>query len=79
MTDPTRPGAYLLSFELKSEVEHFRRHVGGSDRKRWKELVPKELKKLANARAAMEAELRHEGITIDDKYVDPPVPDYLDK
>lgn len=79
MTDPTKPGAYLLSFDLKSEAEHFRRHAGGADRKRWKQLVPMELEQLAKARAEMEAELRKEGIAIDDHYVDPPVPDHLKK
>lgn len=79
MTDPAKPGAYLLSFDLKSEDEHFRRNVEGSDRKRWRELVPKELKKLANARAAMEAELQQKGIAIDNEYVDPPLPNYFNR
>lgn len=77
LTDPAKPGAYLLSFDLMSETEHFRRHAGGGARQRWKEVVPKELKVLAKARAEMEAGLRQEGIKIDEQYVDPPVPDYL--
>jgi hypothetical protein len=74
LTDPSKPGAYLISFEIQNEAERFRRHIDGSDRKRWKEAVPTALRELAASRAKMEAELRLKGMTIDDKYIDPPVP-----
>lgn len=79
LTDPTRPGAYLVSFELKNEAEEFRGHVGGSDRNRWKEVLPKELKELAQERLKKETELRLQGAKIDETYVDPPIPDLSTK
>lgn len=79
LTDPTKPGAYLVSFELKNEAEKFRGHVGGSDRNRWKEVLPKELKELAQERVKKENELRLQGAKIDEAYVDPPIPDLSEK
>lgn len=75
LTDPSKPGAYLLSFEINSETEQFRSQVDGSDRSRWKQALPEELRALANSRATMEVELRSKGYAIDNLYVDPPVPD----
>jgi hypothetical protein len=77
MTDPSKPGAYLLNFNLKSEAEHYRGYVGvGSvNRTKWKELLPASLAKLPPIRAKAEAELRAKGINIDETYQDPPVPD----
>jgi hypothetical protein len=75
LTDPSKLGAYLLSFEIKNENEQFRRHVDGSDRNRWKEVLPVALREMAAHRAKMEAELRLKGIAIDESYIDPPVPD----
>lgn len=77
MTDPSKPGAYLLNFILKSEAEHYRGYVGvGSvNRAKWKELLPASLAKLPPIRAKVEAELRAKGIKIDEDYQDPPVPD----
>lgn len=75
LTDPSKPGAYLLSYEIRSETEQFRRQVDGSDRNRWKQILPKELRALADSRAAMETELRSKGFAIDNLYVDPPIPE----
>ena len=75
LTDPEKLGAYLVSFELKNEAEEFRGHVGGSGRNRWKEILPKELTKLAQERVKKETELRQHGTKIDETYVDPPIPD----
>ncbi len=75
LTDTKKPGAYLLSFEFKSEAEQFRAHVESRDRKRWKEVVPVKLRELAVERAKLETELRAKGFAIDEGYIDPPVPD----
>lgn len=75
MTDPSKPGAYLLNFNLKSEAEHYRGYVGPDNRANWKELLPASLAKLPPIRAKVEAELRAKGIKIDEDYQDPPVPD----
>ena len=74
LTAPTKPGAYLISFNLKNEAEHFRGYVGPDNRKRWKELLPAELTKLVPMRAEAEAKMRAKGVQIDDTYQDPPVP-----
>lgn len=75
LTDPLKPGAYLLSVELRNEAEQFRRHVDGLDRNRWKQVLPETLRALAKSRAILELELRSKGFAVDDLYVDPPVPD----
>ncbi|TCV90686.1 hypothetical protein [Sulfurirhabdus autotrophica] len=75
LTDPTKPGAYLISFNLKSENEFYRGYVGGEHRKEWKARLPAELAKLAPLRAAAEAKLRAQGVKIDETYQDPPLPD----
>lgn len=75
LTDPTKPGSYLISFDLKTEAEYFRSFVKGEDRHRWKELVPTELDRLAQQRKEKEAALEAEGIKIDTSYQDPPVPE----
>jgi hypothetical protein len=75
MTAPSKPGAYLLNFNLKNEAEHYRGYVGPDNRAKWKELLPASLAKLPPMRAKKEAELRAKGIKIDEDYQDPPVPD----
>ena len=75
LTDPTKPGAYLIRFNLKSENEFYRGYVGGEHRKEWKTRLPAELAKLAPLRAAAEAKLRAQGVKIDETYQDPPLPD----
>jgi hypothetical protein len=74
LTDPKKPGAYLLSFNLKTATEFFRGYAGPDDRLRWKAVLPQELAKAAAARAQKETELRAKGIKIDESYQDPPVP-----
>jgi len=75
LTDPTKPGSYLISFDLKTEAEYFRSFVKGEDRHRWKELMPPELDRLAQQRKEKEAALEADGIKIDTSYQDPPVPE----
>jgi hypothetical protein len=75
LLDPTKPGSYLLTYTLKSEAEHFRAYVGPDNRARWKELLPAELVPRDGDRAKAEATLKAQGITIDETYQDPPLPD----
>lgn len=74
LTDPAKPGSYLLTFNIESETEHFRGYVESEDRLRWKELLPAILPKLAAIRAQRETELKAKGVAIDESYRDPPVP-----
>lgn len=75
LIDPSKPGAYLLSTNLESERQHFRSYVNGRDRARWSELLTSEVTKMAQQRAKMESEFRSKGVTIDETYIDPPLPD----
>lgn len=74
LTDPAKLGAYLLSFNVKTELEEFRGYVKPEDRQHWKELLPAVLTKFAATRAQKETELKAKGIAIDETYRDPPVP-----
>ncbi len=74
LTDPAKPGSYLLTFDIKTATEYFRGFAGPDNRLRWKEVLPQELTKVATVRAEKETELRAKGITIDESYKDPPVP-----
>ena len=74
LTDPTKPGSYLLTFNIKTETEYFRSFAGPDNRLRWKEVVPQEIAKAKAERPKREAELRAKGIKIDASYQDPPVP-----
>ena len=75
LTDPTKPGAYLINFNFQNEAEHYRGYVGPDNRKRWKELLPAELARLVPMRAEAEAKMRAMGVKIDETYQDPPVPE----
>jgi hypothetical protein len=79
LTDPTKPGAYLLSITLKSELENFRNYVKPSDREHWMDMLPFALADMAKRRAKLEDELRLQGTKIDETYTDPPVPDLSKK
>lgn len=74
LTAPNKPGAYMLTFNIKTETEYLRGYAGPDDRLRWKEVVPAELEKAAKERARREADLRAQGIPIDESYRDPPLP-----
>jgi hypothetical protein len=74
LTDPNKPGSYLLSFDIKSEAENFRAYVGPDNRARWKELLPAELAPRDAERTKKETELKAKGIAIDESYQDPPTP-----
>ncbi len=72
--DPDKSGAYLLTYDIKTEAEHYRGYVESEDRLRWKELLPAKMKRVAQVRATKETELRAQGIPIDETYRDPPLP-----
>ncbi|MFT3721556.1 hypothetical protein [Pseudorhodoferax sp.] len=76
LTDPTKPGAYILTYDLETANEYFRGFSGPDNRSRWKEVLAQELAKVAAIRAQREAELRIKGIRIDDSYQDPPAPEF---
>jgi hypothetical protein len=75
LMDPNKPGAYLLTYDIRSEAEYFRSFVDSKDRKQWKKFLPAELTKLPPLRAAAETEMRAQGLKIDETYRDPLVPD----
>lgn len=74
LTDPSKPGSYLLTFRIASETEHFRGYVDSDDRQRWKELLPAVLLKQTAIRMKREAEAKAEGLLLDMSYQDPPAP-----
>ena len=39
LIDPTKPGSYLLTFNIKTETEYFRGFAGPDNRLHWKEVV----------------------------------------
>jgi len=71
--NPVEPGAYLLSFEIKSEAEYLKMAFAPEDRNRWLELWPARKKELERERAEAEAKARAQGLAIDTTYTDPPV------
>ena len=73
--DPQNHGSYLFSWTFESENEFYAQFVKGEDRKRWKELLPAELARMAKEREKTEAQLKKMGIQIDESYKDakPPV------
>lgn len=79
LTDPKKPGVYLLSITLQSENEHFRDYVDGADRRRWKEMLQPEIAAMNQSRATAESRVKSLGISIDTTYIDPPVPDLVGK
>lgn len=75
LTDPLKPGAYLLSTSLQNEPEHFRRYVDGFERANWRKLLPARVEKMKQLRSTKESALKLQGITIDENYIDPPPPE----
>lgn len=74
LLDTQKPGAYMLTFSIKSEAENFRSYVGSEDRLRWRTVLPEVLKALAEARKKKEDDLVARGIRIDTMYGDPTIP-----
>ena len=71
--DPDKPGAYILSFELKTEDVNYRQGLDREERKRWWELWPEYEKSARHDRAEAEAKARAQGLSIDTTYTDPPI------
>lgn len=71
LTDPGKPGSYMLTFNVKTEAEYLRAYVDSDDRAQWKKMLPQILSKLALSRQKKEAELRGKGVPIDEVYQDP--------
>lgn len=77
LTDPKKPGVYLLSTHLKSEPRYYRDFVEAKDRARWREFLMPEIIEMAAHRAQEEIAYRKKGIAIDESYSDPPLPTYV--
>ena len=74
LIDPQKPGAYLISFTIESENEHYRGYVTPNQREKWKSVLPSQLQYLPGMREKKEDELRAKGIRIDETYKNPPLP-----
>ena len=74
LLDPQKPGAYLISFTIESENEHYRGYVTPNQRAKWKSVLPSQLQYLPGMREKKEDELRAKGIRIDETYQNPPLP-----
>ncbi|WP_156369492.1 hypothetical protein [Duganella sp. Leaf126] len=77
LTDPNKPGAYLITFTVNSENNHYKSYVDPKDRKDWKNQLSSKLAILPKMRKEAEAELRTKGVKIDEFYVDPPKPSFI--
>lgn len=77
LLDPEKDGAYLVTFTVDSENEHYRSYVEPDKREDWKSALPAQLAILPPMRAKAEAELRAKGVKIDETYQDPPKPNLV--
>ena len=78
--DPQKPGAYYISYEFVSEKEYYAPYFKDDDLKKWEinaarwvALYPGIKKEMNQIRAKKEAELKAQGIMIDESYQDPPL------
>ncbi|MCX5466785.1 hypothetical protein [Acinetobacter nematophilus] len=76
--DPQQPGAYFVSYDFVSEKEYYAPYFKDDDLKksainaaRWVSLYPGIKKQMNQIREKTEAELKTQGITIDESYQDP--------
>ncbi|WP_414435082.1 hypothetical protein [Acinetobacter bereziniae] len=76
--DPQQPGAYYVSYKFQSEKEYYAPYFKGDDLKksainaaRWVSLYPGIKKQMNQIREKTEAELKAQGIMIDESYQDP--------
>lgn len=74
LMDPDKPGSYLLTINLQTTNEYFRRFVEPKDRLKWKTTLPSILKDVASQRAKQESLLKAKGAVIMESYVDPKPP-----
>ena len=75
-TDPNQPGSYFLRFLFQTDVEHFRAYAGTDHRDDWKKVLPGALADARRHRLKLEAELKAQGLHIDETYqgLAPPLP-----
>ncbi|ENV80967.1 MULTISPECIES: hypothetical protein [Acinetobacter] len=78
--DPKKSGAYYISYEFVSEKEYYAPYFKDDDLKKWEinaarwvTLYPGIKKEMNQIRAEKEAELKAQGIMIDESYQDPPL------
>jgi hypothetical protein len=76
--DPSKPGAYFVSYDFVSEKEYYAPHFKDDDLKksainaaRWVSLYPGIKKQMNQIREQREVELKAQGVTIDESYQDP--------
>lgn len=71
---PDQPGVYMFSIDILSESAEYQRYFTEvEDMRRWKQLIPPEIRRLQALRARTEASLRTQGYVIDETYRDPPI------
>ncbi|WP_433847192.1 hypothetical protein [Acinetobacter proteolyticus] len=78
--DPQQPGSYYVSYKFQSEKEYYAPYFKDEDLKksainaaRWVALYSGIKKEMNQIRAKTEAELKAQGIMIDESYQDPPL------
>ncbi len=78
--DPQQPGAYFVSYKFESEKKYYAPYFKDEDLKKWEinaarwiALYPGIKKEMNQIRAKKEAELKAQGIMIDESYQDPPL------
>lgn len=76
--DPQKPGAYSISYEFESEKKYYAPYFKDEDPKKWEinaarwvSLYPGIKKQMNHIRTKTEAELKAQGIQIDESYQDP--------
>jgi hypothetical protein len=74
LLDPNKPGTYMMTFKLETDVNYFRGFFRSDVRPYWKEVLPARLAEHAVERAKKEAELKAQGVAIDESYQDPMPP-----
>ncbi|MEE4677887.1 hypothetical protein V2K57_26565 [Pseudomonas alliivorans] len=70
---PQDRGSYLFTMTFKSESEFYKEFIENESREQWKELLPDELNRMAQARKNTETQLKKMGIEIDERYENPKI------
>ncbi|MDO7413056.1 hypothetical protein ACT41Q_07700 [Acinetobacter baumannii] len=78
--DPQKPGAYFINYKFESEKKYYAPYFKVDDLKKWEmnaarwvALYPGIKKEMNQIRAKKEAQLKVQGIMIDESYQDPPL------
>lgn len=72
--DPSKPGAYIINFNIQSDIEYFKSFVDPDHREEWQTFLPESLKESLDRRQLREESLRKKGFKINTDYKDPPLP-----